>query len=94
MTPEMKPQFERCLREMGRQIKTEFADQVVAYHPILRPPIRIDLSWNWQEQAWAMCGYLLWWKDAQTGQVFRQHAKSLKELRTIVCSANSKEERK
>ena len=115
VTPDMKVAFEQCLEEMAQRIKVEFADQIVAYHPLFRTPIRvsdsrvtvekiadklrektqsyvdqdggvrIDLAWDQQLRQWEMNGWFLWWKDAQTGQMHRQYAKSLKELQKVVC---------
>lgn len=44
VTPEMKDQFNECLQEMAQQIKVEFADQIVAHHPISGSPIRVSDS--------------------------------------------------
>ena len=44
VTPEMKDRFSECLREVAQQIKVEFADQVVAHHPISGSPIRVSDS--------------------------------------------------
>ncbi len=44
VTPDMKDQFNECLLQVARQIKVEFADQIVAHHPISGSPIRVSDS--------------------------------------------------
>lgn len=47
--------------------------------------VQIDLAWDQQHDQWALGGYLLWWKDARTGQARRQYANNLRELKNFVC---------
>ncbi len=47
--------------------------------------VQINLAWDKQHDQWALGGYLLWWKDAQTGETRRQYAKTLQELKNLVC---------
>ena len=41
ITPDMVIPFNECLREMAQQIKEQFADEIVARHPLFRTPIRM-----------------------------------------------------
>lgn len=44
VTPDMKIPFNQCLQEMAQQIKVDFADQIVARHPLFGTPIRVSDS--------------------------------------------------
>ena len=44
VTPHMKDQFSECLREVAQQIKVQFADEIIARHPIFGTPIRVSDS--------------------------------------------------